>query len=462
MKLFFVLGTLLLLVVCSAIPLHAQEERPPNIILIIGDDHGYPYFGFTGSEHVKTPNMDLLANEGATFTLGHVTDNYCRPSLQTLMTGLYPLQYNAVADRYHAEYSAADAQYADASADEKRDWDLEFYFNAMQHFTTLPDRLENLGYASFQGGKWWEQSYATGGFTEGMSQGWEMADRSQPGWFEEFMGGEGMALGRETMDPVYDFIDRHEEQPFFIWYGPSLPHTPLNPPFRHYKYYANTDFSESAKEYYANCTWFDEGVGQLIDYVEAKGLRENTIMVYVNDNGWEQPPYDEYKDSHILYSNGGPKGKLALHDLSFRTPIIFHWPGYITADRFETDLVSSVDIVPTLLDYVGLDIPGTLPGHSLRPIIEKRNADKRDYLIGRITQLRSDSDVMGFNANGYYLRTPTWHFMWFVDTEQMELYNMIDDPDATANVIAEQPVLVEQFQSAIRTWEAEILANLPE
>jgi len=203
-------------------------------------------------------------------------------------------------------------------------------------------------------------------------------------------------------------------------------------------------------------------VGGLIDYIEAKGLRENTIMVFVNDNGWEQPPHDEYKGNHILYSNGGPKGKLALHDLSFRTPIIFHWPGHITADRFETDLVSSVDIVPTLLDYTGLAIPASMPGRSLRPVIEKRNANKRQHLIGRITQLRSDNDVMGFATEGYYLRTPTWHFMWYSTTDQMELYNMQADPEATANVVAEHPMLVEQFQAAIRTWETDMLANLPE
>ena len=99
----------------------------------------------------------------------------------------------------------------------------------------------------------------------------------KPGWFRQLMGGDGLAIGRETMQPVFDFIDRHADRPFFIWYGPSLPHTPLDPPFSHYKYYANTALSESAKQYYANCTWFDAGVGELLDHIEARGLRGKHI-----------------------------------------------------------------------------------------------------------------------------------------------------------------------------------------
>jgi len=179
----------------------------------------------------------------------------------------------------------------------------------MRHFTTLPALLAEKGYVSFQGGKWWEQSFKNGGFTEGMSKGWDMSERGKNEWFHEFMGGDGMALGRETLQPIYDFIDKNTEKPFFIWYGPSLPHTPLNPPEKYFNIYKDKDLSESAKEYYGNCTWFDDGVGDLMNYISSKALREKTMFIYVNDNGWEQGPHDEYKGNHILYSNGGPRGK---------------------------------------------------------------------------------------------------------------------------------------------------------
>ena len=186
----------------------------------------------------------------------------------------------------------------------------------------------------------------TGGFTDGMSEGWSETRWGESGFFHELMGGEGIALARETMDPVYDFIDRTTDKPFFLWYGPSLPHTPLNPPEEHFQHYADTELSESAKEYYGNCTWFDAGVGDLLDHLEARGIADNTLVIYVNDNGWEQPPFSEYKGDHILYSNGGPHGKLSLHDQGFRTPIVLHWPGVIGAETFEDVPVSSVDLMP--------------------------------------------------------------------------------------------------------------------
>ncbi|MBO6573841.1 MAG: sulfatase-like hydrolase/transferase [Rhodothermales bacterium] len=451
---------LLILILALALPATAQEARPPNIVLLLGDDHGYPYFGFTGSDHVHTPNMDLLARDGATFLLGHVTDNHCRPSLATLMTGLFPAQYEHLVDEFREAAKAQDPDYLAATPDEQRIWENNFGFIAMNYFTTLPQLLDEQGYASFQGGKWWEQSYKNGGFSHGMSTGWDLDAPKGPGWFHEFMGGKGMELTRETMEPVYDFIDVHADQPFYIWYGPSLPHTPLNPPYKYLKYYQNTDLSESAKLYYGNCTWWDAGVGDLVNYIESKGLLENTIFVYVNDNGWEQPPFVDYTPVRDLFLNGGTKGKLGLHDLTFRTPVIVHWAGQIEPQLFEDELVSTTDIVPTLLDYAGVDIPNGLPGQSLRPLIEGREFDSRQALIGRITQTRSDDDPMGQRTRGYYYRDQRWHFMWWRDLGREELYDMVADPEAEQDVAAEHAALITRFKGAIEAWETEIMAEV--
>ena len=201
---------------------------PPNIVLIIGDDHGYDYFGFNGDENVITPNMDLIAAQGSVFGLAHTTSNYCRPSLQTFITGLYPVQYEQrVLDLQEARL-ATDADFQAAGAQEQQWRRMELNAGLMSEFETLPRMLSDLGYASFQGGKWWEQSYETAGFTHGMTTSWTWDRMADPGWFFEFMGGEGIELGRTTMDPVLDFISEHADQPFFVWYGPSLPHTPLD------------------------------------------------------------------------------------------------------------------------------------------------------------------------------------------------------------------------------------------
>lgn len=433
------------------LPLFAgQEVRPPNIVLLIGDDHGYPYFGFMGADYVRTPNMDLLAEEGVVFTEAHVTENHCRPSLQTLMTGLHPVEYrNRV--REEMDRAKKEKTYRELNEAGKKEWERNFGYHAMKYFDTLPKILGENGYVSFQGGKWWEYHYENGYFTDGMTKGWKKEDEKSDGWFLKFMGGEGLALKRETMQPVYDFIDENADKPFFIWYGPDQPHTPHNAPYRYTKYYRNKNLSESAKQYYAMCTWFDEGVGELMDYIREKGLSGNTLFVYVNDNGWEQPPHAEYTGDILLKSNGGNKGKLSMYDMSYRTPIVFYWPGKIPAGVVRKDLVSSMDIIPTILNYVGLDY-SELPGYSLKSIIEGGGKGQRDYLIGKATQFRSRSDMMGKKSLAYYLRSPEWHFMWFVKEERMELYSMITDANNDNNVVKEHPDLVQQFKSEINNW----------
>ena len=191
----------------------------PNIILLIGDDHGYPYFGFMGADYVYTPNMDELANKGVLFSEGYVPDNHCKPSLATLITGILPVQYKNRVENLLVEHQI--------TPEEEKD----FIYQSMKHFETLPKLLQQEGYVSFQGGKWWEYHYQNGGFTQGMTTGWTQEDR-QPGnnWFRKYMGGEGLNLARVTMEPVYDFIEQNKGLPFFIWYAPELPHYPFDAP----------------------------------------------------------------------------------------------------------------------------------------------------------------------------------------------------------------------------------------
>ena len=307
MKIYFLCSVLLLFVS----GLGAQQKKP-NVVLLIGDDHGAPYFGFMGDDNVVTPNMDMLAKGGVTFTQGHATANHCRPSLRTLITGLHPVQYKKrlmdIMARKEAEQrvSAMDAK-------KQRMWRFVEEAASLKEFETLPKLLGEQGYVSWQGGKWWENSYKNGYFTEGMTKGWNMDLFDQDAFFFESMGAEGVELGRTTMEPLFDFITRNKQTPFFVWYGPALPHTPFNAEYKHKKYYESSGFSDSAKMYYANITWWDDGVGQLIDHVEKEGLLDNTLFVYINDNGWEQDPHVEYKqqgstwENDLDFANGAPK-----------------------------------------------------------------------------------------------------------------------------------------------------------
>ena len=442
----------------------AAAERPPNIVLLIGDDHGYPYFGFMGDRNVVTPSMDALAAGGYTFGLAHVTAPYCRPSLRSMITGLHPAQYvlreNPIVERRRRE----DAGYAALDDRRKRLWETLEKAAAMREFDTLPSLLAQAGYVSWQGGKWWENSYQNGHFTEGMSKGWDQSLFEEDAFFHELMGGEGNALVRETMAPLYDFIDRRKDSPMFIWFGPMLPHTPLDAPYSYFKFYRDKPLSESAKLYYANISWWDHGVGQLMDFIESRGLLDDTLFIYLSDNGWEQDAQVEYKqpDSDTsfdsLFATGGLKGKGALHDLSFRTPLIFHWKDRLRRGLNETSLVSSLDLLPTILDIVGLPAPEGLPGRSLAPLLFEERDDgeylEREEIIGYADTRRSMTDVMGARAEGYYIRTPRWHFLWYKDADEMALYDMSADPRSERDLAGENPELVARFIRKIEQWAA--------
>ena len=446
------------------------EHNKPNIILLIGDDHGAPYFGFMGDENVVTPNMDMLAESGMTFTQGYATANHCRPSLRTLITGLHPVQYKMrlmdIMERKDAEDSAVSMM----DNKTKRMWLQVEEAASLKEFETLPKLLGEQGYVSWQGGKWWENSYKNGYFDEGMTKGWNMDLFDKDEFFFENMGAEGVELGRKTMEPVLDFISRNKEKPFFVWYGPALPHTPFNAEYKHKKYYDERPFSDSAKMYYSNITWWDDGVGQLLDHVEHEGILDDTLFIYINDNGWEQEPKVEYKqegstwENDVDFANGGPKGKLGLYDQSFRTPVIFYWRNHIQGSFDTNSLVSMEDIVPTILDIAGvskLKTPSDLPGYSLKPLLEGDAIDQRDAIVGYAHQRRSEQDMMGQRAEGYYVRTERWFFRWYKDIDKMELFDVRVDPTSENNVIEAFPHLIEGFVQMVDDWKTSVGMDTP-
>lgn len=448
----------------------ARPEGPPNIVLIIADDLGWPYLSFLGDENVLTPNLDLIGENGTVFELGHSSSNYCRPTLQSLITGLYPVQYEAQAEEIADRELAQDGVPKAADTPAKRNLVRQQYVTtAIEQFQTLPRLLSDVGYVSHQSGKWWEQSYAHGGFTDGMTGSWNWQDGAELGdrWFFTFMGGSGNEIGRSTMAPVTDFITENADKPFFLWYGPALPHTPLNAPPRFYKYYKQRDdLSESAKLYYANISWFDWGVGKLLDSLTENRVLDNTLIVYINDNGWEQPPDAEYVGNDIYLANGGPRGKTSFFETAFRTLVMFYWADEIASRRDRTTLVNAIDVMPTLLDYADVDSPSDLPGYSLRPAIEGRGLPAaRDYMVGKMARHRAGTDFrgapnpdvtdfMGSDLQGYYRRDQRWHFVWLPDSTETALYDMVADPGQLEDVSQDHSDLIEGFKQDIKQWRS--------
>ncbi|MGC6478862.1 MAG: sulfatase [Flavobacteriaceae bacterium] len=428
-----------------------QEMSLPNIILLIGDDQGYPYFGFMGADYVQTPNMDALAASGTLFTQGYVSDNHCRPSLQTLLTGTLPIDYyNRAGNLYQQMLNVRNIPSDSAQA-------FLSYFDKrslhMKNYRTLPELLKQKGYVSFQGGKWWEFNFENGGFTHGMTKGWTEGEQKTKDWFIQHMGGDGMDLARVTNQPAYDFLEETSGQPFFMWFAPSLPHYPFDAPEQYYNLYKDKDMSESAKQYYANCTWFDDAWGQMVAHLKEKELLENTLIIYVNDNGWEQDPKQEFWNDPMRSHNGGDKGKGSIYDMSFRSPIIFSYPGQIAANKRSEALIHSADIPATILDYVGIEIPKNYFGVSYKPVLENTRSAIRNSVFGNVVTTRSDDpkNVMGDHVNGYWIRQDQWFLRWHETKNEVELFDLTTDLRNDNDVSKDYPevtaMLLDQLEA---------------
>lgn len=406
----------LLLCACGA-PSEDFASGPPNIVLIISDDHGYKDFGFMGSEIAHTPHLDRLAEEGTFFPFGYATASLCRPSLRSLLTGLHPIQFDLREQQLVRKGIPASPR-----------------SSMRDHFHTLPAILAQRGYASFQSGKFPEGSYRNAGFTHGMTEKPGRAGRKQ-----------GIRIARETMEPLFSFIDEHRERPFFIWFAPQIPHLPHNAPKEFYAPYESLDLPWFAPGYYASVTWFDSAVGRLAEHLEKRGLRRRTLIVFVSDNGWQAPgPGVDYD-----YTLGGHKGKKSLYEVGFRTPVIFNWPGEIPAGEVKDDLVSLVDLFPTLLDYAGAPQLANRPGVDLRPLLEGKPGSTRSALIGTATALRDQRE--GEPAGGSFLRSRRWHYLWYNDGREA-LFDLTTDPDEDRNVAPGHPEVVHDSRERILEW----------
>jgi uncharacterized sulfatase len=320
--------------------------KAPNIVLIAGDDQGWTDFGFMGHPEIRTPCLDQLASESLTFRRGYVPSSLCCPSLASLISGLYPHQHGIVgndpaipADLFpQAESEGRTAGHLRSGGlvqQLRYDW-----LQQMDRVPCLPEILgEERNYLSFQSGKWWLGHFRNAGFTHGMTEG----DPQRGGRH----GDAGLLIGREGIEPIRNFLDiaQRSERPFLLYYAPMMPHTPHNPPQRLLDYYRTKTPHLPIAKYWAMCEWFDETVGELMGELDRRQLDENTIVVFVTDNGWiNRPDASQY----------APRSKRSPFDGGLRTPLMIRWKGRVAPLMDDRHLASSIDIVPTLLAAAGI------------------------------------------------------------------------------------------------------------
>ena len=459
--------TLWFLIFCSCANPKKQkleEKSPPNIIFILSDDQAWGDYSFMGHPYIKTPNIDQLASESATYSRGYVTSPLCGPSLASIITGKYAFEHKQTGN--DAGNSGRDASlwikngYKKVKkrksinylySKERNDkFDLikaNFYQNKL-----LTDYLGVKGYKSFQSGKWWLGSWEEGKFDGGMTHG----DYKRKGRH----GDEGLKIGREGLEPIFNFIEKTNENgnPFFVWYAPFLPHTPHNPPQELLNKYINLAPNESIAKYWAMCEWLDKTVGEMMNYLKEKSLDKNTLIVYTTDNGWIQ------SDKRNRYA---PRSKRAPHEGGIRTPIMFKLPGVIKPNMNKSSLVSNIDLVPTVLDILNISFDG-LPGIS---IMEKEKIENRETIFVEcynhdILNVEKPTETILYKValnKKWKLMVPNKDLVIrdFTDPQenyygfysnQIQLFDLEQDPDENVNLALKHPEIVVKMKQQIDEW----------
>jgi arylsulfatase A-like enzyme len=426
-------------------------DSPPNVVLIISDDHAWTDYGFMGHSHIETPCLDRWVERSSRFRRGYVPTALCRPSLATLITGKYAHQHRITGNDPGLLPSMKGPNPAGQEPEEYRQL-RERLIQLMDQQSTLPKLLSTKGYVSFQSGKWWEGNFQRGGFTRGMTRGFP-----EPGGRH---GDDGLKIGRAGMQPITEFIDVavSEQKPFFVWYAPFLPHTPHNPPKELFeKYKAKGIESDHVARYYAMVEWFDSTCGQLFDHLDRQNLTENTLVIYVADNGWiQQPNSPEF----------AARSKQTPYEGGVRQPIVFSWPGKIRPSDREDQLCSSIDIAPTILSATGVEVPKDLPGIDLLPCLITGEPTSRRSVFGEtFSHDVADSDQPEASLLYRWVIEDRWKLILTYDGElgrsakyhqrddlRPQLYDLYNDPHETTNLASQHPEMLERMGEMLQQW----------
>ncbi len=448
-----------LLVVAFLSTARAADPQHPNIVFILADDLGYSDLACFGSKYYETPNIDKLAAGGMKFIDGYSCGPNCQPSRAALMSG---------------QYGPRTGIYTVGSID-RFDWHSR-PLRPVDNVTALPldkitiaDTLKKAGYATGMFGKWHlgmdaEHFPTKRGFDEAIeSSGAHFDFKTYP----KTDYPKGQYLADFLTDHAVDFIERHKDQPFFLY----LPHFGVHAPYQAKKEliakFKNKPPVGGQKNptYAAMIASVDESVGRVIATLDKLGLTDNTLVIFSSDNGGVGG-YESVGLSRNGVTDNAPLkgGKGMLYEGGIRVPYIFNWKGKIAPGVTNDTAIMGIDLYPTFVELAHAEAPPNYPldGVSLMPVLTgvKKTLD------------RSGLDwhfpgYLGF-GQGEWRTTPAaavsagdWKLLEFFEDGRQELYNLKDDIGEKHNVATDNPDKVKELHEKMLDWRKELGAKMP-
>jgi len=351
----------------------AARARPPNIIVIMADDLGAECLSSYGSTSYKTPNLDALAKTGIRFLNCYATP-LCSPSRAQLMTGRYGFRTGWT------------------NMIERGEGAVNEFFDPNQE-RTFGHVLKAAGYATAQSGKWqlaqfqkYPRHVNECGFDEYCCWTWlydgQRTDRYwqpsvwQNGKLREDVGDQ---YGEDVFcDFLIDFITRNQAKPFFVYYPMVLVHDPFEPTPDEKKggLDGRKKSGPDVSHFPAMVAYMDKTVGRLVAALDKLKLRENTLILFTGDNGTPRPVTSRTGKTVI------PGGKGTVTHLGSHVPLIASWKGTVPGDRVLHDLVDFTDVLPTLAEVAGAELPRgvKIDGRSFAPQLRGQTGQPREWV----------------------------------------------------------------------------------
>jgi len=410
----------------------SADARPPNVLLILTDNHSPWTLGCYGNREIRTPQIDRLAEQGTLFEQAFANNAVCSPTRATLLTGLMPCQHGV-----HRYLAARGVQTGPAA------------YYTLREFDTLPSLLVKSGYVAGLCGKWHLGANAAPqpGFEEWVTK----PHGASAGFYDQSVIDRGAvrtepgSLTDLWTDRAVQFLERHQERPFFLFlayngpYGlgaamrepirnrhadfyagqmlPSFPRLPAQPWNHNYGDWIGD--LQVIRKYAAEISGIDDGVGRVIETLDRLGLSERTLVVFTADQGCAggQSGY---------WGMGDHTRPLTGFDWTMTVPLILRQPGKIPAGRRVSQQVSNYDLFPTLLRLTGhgsqQPTSRPLPGRDLTPLIDGTAADWREEHFYEFENVRA-------------VRTPEWKYIARIHESPNELYDLRADAQEHVNLI---------------------------
>jgi len=432
--------------------LGAAQANKPNVILILLDDLGWADLGCYGNRVIETPNIDRLAADGVRFTNAYAACPVCSPTRASILTGKYPARLHLT------DWIPGRKQWPHAKL-----LVPEFEQQLPLKEITIAEALRPFGYQSASIGKWHLGATGFGPEQQGFQLNVAGTEKgSPPAYFGPFAlpglksGSKEDFLTEMLTAAAGRFIDSvYERGPFFLYLPEFAVHTPLQARPEAVEKYRKKD-AKIHPVYAAMVESVDQAVGRIRKKLVELGIQDNTILVLTSDNGGLR--YEGR--SKVLVTDNSPlrAGKGHLYEGGIRDPLLIYWPGVTKPGRVIDTPVSSIDLLPTILEMAGAQssIPKDVDGVSLAPLLRGGPPPRRDELFWHYPHYSNQGGV----PSGA-IRRGDFKLIEFYEDGRLELFNLREDPGERVNLVRKMPATAKDLHRRLQAWRQSVKAAMP-